>query len=375
MDGPRPLGLYFHIPFCRSKCVYCDFYSLPRAEGLMDAYCDVLCAQLRAASETLLPYEADTIYFGGGTPSLLGAARLCRLLDAARQSCAVSSNAEITFEANPESARDLRALRALRAAGFNRVSLGVQSLDDGMLRALGRVHTAAEAVQAVDALRRSGFDNLSLDLMYGLPGQTIDHWTDTLRSAADLAPEHLSCYGLKVEPGTPLARRTGGPPLPGDDEQADMYLAASDALRTRGYEHYEISNFARPGFASRHNMKYWTLGEYLGFGPGAASDFGGRRTACARDLTAFLRGDAPLAEDRPISPRERLSERVMLSLRTSRGIAASDFPLPFDRAEAFLRRCEAEGLAALGDGHWHLTPRGYLVSNAVILGVQEALGL
>ena len=375
MDTPRPLGLYIHIPFCRSKCAYCDFYSLAQSGEHMDAYVSALGASMRAAAPSAAGYTADTVYFGGGTPSLLGAPRLAALLQTAAECFSLAPDAEITFEANPESARDEAALRTLRGAGFNRVSLGMQSADDGELRAIGRVHTARGTEEAVDAARRAGFDNLSLDLIYGLPGQTRARWRNSLAAALALAPEHLSCYALKVEPGTPLYARKDALALPDDDTQADMYLYAAEALAASGYEHYEISNFARPGRASRHNLKYWTLSEYLGFGPGAHSDFGGRRFAVARGLGAFLAGNAVYSEDAAISPRERAAERVMLELRTARGLAAEELGLPFGGAEAVLRECAAHGLAEQNAARWRLTVRGFLVSNAIILRVQEALGL
>ena len=365
------LGLYIHIPFCKAKCAYCDFYSLARSEGRMDAYRAALAAFLRAAAPEAQGHCVDTVYFGGGTPSFFGAARLAALLEAVFDVFTVSSDAEITFEANPESARDVSVLRTLRGAGFIRVSLGMQSADERELRAIGRVHTARDTAETVAAARKAGFDNLSLDLIYGLPAQTRERWRGNLAAAVALAPEHLSCYALKVEPGTPLYARRGSAALPDDDAQADMYLDAVDFLAANGYAQYEISNFAKPGRESRHNLKYWTLGEYLGFGPGAHSDFGGRRFAIARDLGAFLAGDIAYNEDAAVPPRERAAERVMLGLRLTRGLAADELA----GAEAVLRECAAHGLAEQADGRWRLTARGFLVSNAIILRVQEALGL
>ena len=362
----KPLGLYIHVPFCKQKCVYCDFYSLPRREDQMDAYVSALRAQLAEADFS--GYEADTVYFGGGTPSYLGPRRLTALLEAASAACSIAPGAEITLEANPDSAGDPDALSALRQAGFNRVSLGMQSADDGELRAIGRVHTMAQVRASADAVRRAGFDNLSLDLIYGLPGQSLPRWRENLSAAAALCPEHLSCYGLKAEPGTPLYARRDT--LPGDGAQADMYLETVDFLESRGYRQYEISNFAKPGRESRHNLKYWTLGEYAGFGPGAHSDFRGRRYAWARDLEAYLRGKPPLSEDQAMSPRDREAEWLMLSLRLVRGLdmAAWEerFRRPFAPFLPFLNRCEAAGYAAREEGSWRLTPRGFLVSNQII---------
>lgn len=365
------LGLYIHIPFCKAKCAYCDFYSLERSEDRMDAYAAALEASLRAAAPKAAGYAIDTVYFGGGTPSFFGAPRLAAILEAVFDSYDIAPGAEITTEANPESAHDADALRTLRGAGFNRISLGMQSADDVELRAVGRIHTADDTAAAVDAARRAGFDNLSLDLIYGLPGQTRERWRNNLAAAVSLAPEHLSCYGLKVEPGTPLYARRGSVPLPDDDAQADMYLDTVAYLAKHGYVQYEISNFARPGRESRHNLKYWTLNEYLGFGPGAHSDFGGRRFAVARNLDAFLRGEIAYSEDAPITPRERAAERVMLGLRLTRGLHAAELA----GAEAVLTECADHGLAEQVGGNWRLTPRGFLVSNAVILRVQEALRL
>jgi len=337
----------------------------------MDAYCAALAASLRAAAPQAADHAVDTVYFGGGTPSLLGAARLAALLETVTDGYAVAPGAEITFEANPESAGGVSALRTLRGAGFNRISLGMQSADDAELRAVGRVHSARDTEEAVAAARAAGFNNLSLDLIFGLPAQTRARWRANLAAALALAPEHLSCYALKVEPGTPLYARRDEAALPDDDAQADMYLDAAELLPARGYAQYEISNFARPGRESRHNLKYWTLGEYLGFGPGAHSDFGGRRFAAARELDAFLAGRTVYSEDAAIPPRERAAERVMLGLRTARGLPAEALA----GAETVLRDCAAHGLAEQSGGFWHLTAQGFLVSNAVILRVQEAMGL
>lgn len=403
------LGIYIHIPFCKSKCAYCDFYSLPdtnRREKQMDAYAEALCVHIsRTAFQSA--YSVDTVYFGGGTPSLMGKQRLLRIWNAVKNRCSVSPDAEITLEANPDSVGDW--LGSLREAGFNRISLGMQSADDGELREIGRVHTFAQVREAVRAIRRAGFENLSLDLIYGLPGQTMRSWRDSLHAALDLQPEHLSCYGLKVEAGTPLYARvyggntysgayggaarpcdgggniSGGAArldqitLPDDGQQADSYLFAAGKLARHGYRQYEISNFARPGMESRHNLKYWTLGEYIGFGPGAHSDFGGARYAYARDLAAYLRGvqaGRPACTERtPITPEERAREWIMLGLRTVQGLDTAQgrrrFGLDFSACETFLRQCEQAGYVRREAGRIFLTPRGFLVSNQIIGAVLE----
>ena len=378
----KPLGLYIHIPFCKSKCVYCDFYSLPNAEREMNRYTSAVCRHLTETAPQAAAHLADTVYFGGGTPSYLGPRRLQKILKTVRKHYRIAPDAEVTLEANPDSIGDWRKLRALRKAGVNRISLGVQSADDKELQALGRPHTYAQAVDAVGAVRRAGIRNLSLDLIYGLPGQTLALWQRTLNRAAALEPEHLSCYGLKVEEGTPLWDRREGLDLPGDDAQADMYLWTVERLAALGYAQYEISNFAKPGFASRHNMKYWTLGEYAGFGPGAHSDLGDVRYAYVRDLDAYCRGiksgGSILAESERIPPSERDLEYLMLGLRTTQGIAQREFEnrfrLSFAPIEEELKKFLSSGHAVQSGGRWHLTPEGFLVSNQIIGRVLDALG-
>ena len=378
----KPLGIYVHVPFCKSKCVYCDFYSLPHAEERMDAYVKAVTAHLLETAPRAERHRVDTIYFGGGTPSYLGAKRLREILSVILKKYDVDKHAEITLEANPDSAQDWRELRTLRKAGFNRVSLGMQSADDGELAEIGRVHTAAQVRTAVDAVRKAKIDNLSLDLIYGLPHQTMERWQANLEAAVALAPQHLSCYGLKVEEGTPLHAQRDSAGLPGDDAQADMYLSTVETLRHYGFFQYEISNFARPGFESRHNLKYWTLQEYAGFGPGAHSDFGGVRYAYERDLDTYIRGvlegTPMLSENERIPPLDRDTEYLMLGLRTVRGIAPKTFEnryrRRFDCLLPFLEECRKAGYAVREeDGSWHLTPGGFLVSNQIIGGVLDAL--
>ncbi len=377
----KPLGLYIHIPFCKSKCIYCDFYSLAGNESRMDDYTAALCAHLTETAPFAAAHTVDSVYFGGGTPSYLGEKRLVQILKTVRKRYHLSRDAEITLEANPDSAGDWKALRALRRAGVNRLSLGMQSACDEELRAIGRVHTAAQLRTAVEAARKAKIGNLSLDLIYGLPGQDMARWQANLTAAVDLAPEHLSCYGLKVEEGTPLYARRADADLPGDDLQADMYLWTVDYLTRHGYRQYEISNFARTGRESRHNLKYWTLGEYAGFGPGAHSDFGGVRYAYEKDLEGYIRGvrehTAMLSESERIPDMDRDTEWIMLGLRTVRGLDPQDYERRFRRRFTcflpFLRECEQASYAVENDGRWHLTPRGFLVSNQIIGGMLDAM--
>lgn len=370
-----PLGIYVHVPFCRSKCQYCDFYSLAcKDDSLMDSYLDAICAHIKEAGALAPGYKVDSVYFGGGTPSFFGADALAIILTTIRRNFDVTTDAEITFEANPDSISD-RLLRRMYAEGFNRVSLGVQCDDDAILKKLGRPHTYAQAVTAYQRIRKAGFRNVSLDLMYGLPGQTLQAWQNTLENVLKLKPEHMSCYGLKVEEGTPLYEIKDYANLPSDDQQADMYLAATEILRSQGFRQYEISNFSRKGLYSRHNMKYWTGGEYLGFGPSASSDFAGKRYTLVRDLQGYIqgiKGGGNVMEDiQEIPLRERAGEYLMLRLRTSAGIRAEEyermFLLPFAPLEEVLYKYRAYYKAERADnGRWTLTPKGYLVSNDII---------
>ena len=368
MKTVRPLGLYIHIPFCKAKCVYCDFYSLPHGEDRMDAYTDALCAHLTEAAPLAASHTVDTVYFGGGTPSYLGEKRLCKILKVIEKRYQVARDAEITLEANPDSAGDWKALRALRRCGFNRISLGMQSACDEELRTIGRVHTMEQVQQAAEAARKAKIQNLSLDLIYGLPHQTQERWMENLAAAVALNPEHLSCYGLKVEEGTPLFAIKDTAGLPGDEEQADMYLQTVEFLKQYGYEQYEISNFAKPGRESRHNLKYWKLQEYAGFGPGAHSDFGGVRYAYEKDLDAYIAaahgGQFRFSENTVIPPRDRDVEWVMLGARLISGLDPKDYEAQFRRRFdpiflPFLQKCVAAGYAVSENGVWHLTPRAF----------------
>ena len=374
-SGRETLGIYIHIPFCRSKCDYCDFYSLAGREDWMDAYQKALLAHIAETAPLAQGIPVDTIYFGGGTPSFYGDKRLRELLAAIRKQFQVAENAEITLEANPDSV-DLKSLRRLRKAGFNRISMGMQSACPEELAAIHRPHTAKQVDEAVAAAKKARFKNLSLDLIYGLPGQTMDSWKATVEHALSLIPQHLSCYGLKVEEGTPLAARVAeGEQLPDDDTQADLYLWTVGRLQRAGLPQYEISNFAKPGFESRHNLRYWLTKPYIGFGPGAHSDFGGRRYSFVRNLDGYidgvLRGGAIIDSEELIPQRERGGEYLMLRLRTARGIEEWEYRgnyfMDFAALERRLEEFQTQGWAKkTEEGRWRLTPRGFLVSNQLI---------
>ena len=381
-----PLGIYIHVPFCRSKCQYCDFYSVTTKEDRwLDGYQNAICTHIREAGPLAPDYVVDTIYFGGGTPSFFGADGMAAILNTIRKAFRVSNTAEITFEANPDSVSD-RLLRRLRSEGFNRVSLGIQCDNDEILKKLGRPHTYQQAVAAVERIRKFRFKNLSVDLMYGLPGQSLPDWERTLTNVLKLQPEHISCYGLKVEEGTPLYEYQEYCNLADDDTQADMYLSAIEILRQHGYRQYEISNFCRKGNVSRHNLKYWNGEPYLGFGPNASSDFGGSRFTIVRDLKGYIdgirHGGQVLQDVQQIASRERAGEYLMMRLRTVSGIDPKEyerrFLLPFAPLEEKMMVFKEQALAIKTyDGRWHLTPKGFLVSNSIIsdlLLIQDKTG-
>lgn len=377
----KRLGIYVHIPFCRSKCQYCDFYSLggSRDKYLMDNFLQALAVHIKETGARCPDYVVDTVYFGGGTPSFFGADGLRRIFSEIQNRFRVARDAEVCYEANPDSITS-QQLKRLHSEGFNRISIGVQSDDDEMLKKLGRPHNYEQAVTAVERARAAGFDNLSIDLMYGLPSQTLEQWQKTLAHVLELKPEHISCYGLKVEEGTPLWEYRDCANLPDDDAQADMYLYTVQALEAAGYGQYEISNFARPGRMSRHNLKYWLGEEYIGFGPAAASDFGGMRYTNRADIHAYidgiLGGGSVLSEWEEVPTRERAGEYVMLRLRTALGIGEEEyekhFLMPFKPLEKVLLPLAEQGLCRREAERWVLTPKGYLLSNQIISSLQLA---
>lgn len=380
-NSGKPLGIYVHIPFCKSKCEYCDFYSLggSRDRRTTDQYLQALADHIRETGRLAPDYTVDTVYFGGGTPSFFGAENLEKILDELQKRFHFGADPEITLEANPDSVTP-QGLKRLVRAGFNRISIGVQSDLDEQLKALGRPHNYKQAQQAVSLARRAGFDNLSVDLMFGLPNQSREQWMETLRHVIDLKADHISCYGLKVEEGTKLWTYKDCANLPDDDAQADMYFYAVQTLEEFGYHQYEISNFAKDGFICRHNMKYWTGDEYLGFGPCAASDFAGKRFTIQADLQKYLDGvktkGVILSECDTIPLRERAGEYLMLRLRTVDGIEEGEytksFLLPFEPLQKVLEKLAKNDLCVQNGSRWRLTPKGFMLSNQVILTLLEA---
>ena len=369
----KKLGIYIHIPFCASKCGYCDFYSLAGCDKFMPKFHSALTEHIREASEQMQDYFIDTVYFGGGTPSYYGARRICEIFNELKCSAMVYKTAEVTMECNPDSIKR-RDMGVLLEAGVNRLSIGAQSANDDILKLIGRRHNWMQVETAVANARKAGFKNISLDLIYGLPSQTKDDWADTLNKAIALKPEHISCYGLKLEEGTPLYSYKDSPFLPDDDEQADMYLYTAETLERYGYRQYEISNFAQPGFESKHNLKYWLLKDYMGFGPGAHSCVNNVRYSYVKDVQRYIRGiqseDTIIDEYEKIGILERATEYIMLGMRTVRGISEKEYHnlyrSDFKPIEELLKEYEFKGWAVSENGRWHFTPSGFLLSNLLI---------
>lgn len=363
-------GIYLHVPFCVSKCPYCDFYSLAGADdALKDAYTDALIREMRAFIVAHPDVTADTLYFGGGTPSLLGGVRLARLVTAARSVFAMPDTAEITLEANPAD-RLREVFAAFGDAGGNRLSLGMQSASPAVLQALGRRHTPADVARTVADARATGLENISLDMMLAVPRQTAADIRADAAVCASLGASHVSAYLLKIEEGTPYFAQRQTLVLPDEDDAAEMYLCAVEALETEGYRQYEISNFAKDGRYSRHNLKYWNSEPYVGFGPAAHSFFDGKRWYYPRDIQAFIQGNSPVAdEDTDISAGGE-TEYAMLRLRLREGLRADAFATRFGKPlpRGWLQAAERlpRNLVTVGDAGIALTAEGFLVSNALL---------
>lgn len=360
-------GIYIHVPFCVRKCPYCDFFSVAYTEGLADAY---TAAILRAiATQPYGTLRAGTLYLGGGTPILLGAERLGRILAACREAFGLGEGSEITLEANPAATMG-DTLEALREAGFNRISFGVQSLEDGELTALGRLHSAAEARQAILDAAAAGFRDISADLMLGIPGQTGESLAATLGGLCALPVNHISAYLLKIEEGTPFWAQKSALSLPGEDAAADRYLECVEGLEARGFAQYEISNFAREGRVARHNLNYWQCGEYLGIGPAAHSHLRGGRFYFPRDLAGFLAAEAPFALTVADGDGGGEEERLLLGLRLTGGIDGAPYPALLQKAAELA----GHGLVRVAGSNVALTVEGFLLSNAVIGALLGVLG-
>lgn len=369
-------GLYIHIPFCRQKCFYCDFPSYAGMEALQEPYLAALEREIAGRGGILTPGDViDTVYLGGGTPTVLPGEAIEGILAAIRRHFALAAAAEVTIEANPGTVGEEKLAR-LCGAGVNRISFGVQGFQDALLRKAGRLHTAAQAVQAVRLADAAGFKNISVDLMYGLPGQAPADLRESLAEACRLGVQHISVYGLKVEEGTPFAekQRQGTLCLPSDKEEAAMYEYIADTLPERGYERYEISNYALPGFRSRHNLKYWQNKPYIGLGAAAHSYYQRRRLANVEDPAEYIaringgRDAAHLTEF--LDDKALIEEFCFLALRTKEGIDAQAFENLF-ACNIFqvygdiINKLSAKGLLDAGETHVCLTRLGMKYGNQV----------
>ena len=389
---PQPIGLYVHIPFCETKCPYCDFNTYAGIEPLIPEYVEALRRETGAWGRILGHPQVATVFFGGGTPSYLSSEHIASLMDSVREAFDVRGVTEVTLEANPGDLTPQKVADYL-GAGIDRLSIGVQSLDDKLLTILGRRHSADEAIRAYHTATQAGFDNVSIDLMYGIPQQGLDDWERTLSLATELAPKHVSMYCLTLEPGTPMEQsmRSGQMPEPDPDLAADMYVAAEEAMAARGYRHYEISNWALPGKESRHNLTYWRNQHYLGVGPGAHSYLAGHRfhnIRSPREYTRRLQTDGPetfptggldvesiqqvpaVEGAETIDRRLEMAETMMLGLRLDTGIVVEEFVgrfgvPPVDPYRDTLTELESAGLLEASDGSIRLTSRGCLLGNEV----------
>jgi putative oxygen-independent coproporphyrinogen III oxidase len=370
MRASDAAGLYVHIPFCLTRCGYCDFNTYAGLEELQSPYMEALLREARLAAGEWANVAFRSIFVGGGTPTTLPASTLTDLLGSLRELFSIETDAEITIEANPDTV-DESYLRRVLAGGVTRLSMGVQSFDPAVLRSLDRVHSAESARAAFGAAGAAGFTNVNLDLIYGAEGETLDSWTRTLAEAIALGPEHLSCYSLTVEPNTLLGRKVaaGITPAPDGDLQADMYDVACGLLSEAGFAHYEVSNWARPGFESVHNKGYWEGWPYLGLGAGAHSYWDGRRWWNVRPPSEYISmasgGRLPVGGEERLSEEDRRLEVLLLGLRTSAGIDGD--PLVGERMAPYV----AEGLAVRRNGRIALTDRGMLLANEMALALAD----
>mgnify|MGYP000870751049 FL=1 len=366
-----PIGLYVHVPFCRSKCAYCDFASQAGREADIPRYVEAMIREIaRRGEETGHPC-ADTVFLGGGTPSLLDESQAARILAALHEAFPIQPDAEITCEGNPGTLT-VSFVQALRQAGVNRLSLGAQARQPHLLQRLGRIHDWHDVIASVEIAHGVGLENINLDLMFGLPCQTVSDLQETLQAAIALAPTHLSCYGLIVEEGTPLCRdiAAGKLVLPDEEVEREMYELVRQMLAEHGFQQYEISNFARAGHECRHNIGCWTRQPYLGFGCAAHSFFGECRTINPPTLDAYLAGEEPKTE--PISKDEARFESMMLGLRMTGGVRDADFTRMHGLSirEAFAERLEKPIAAGLLEWHNHairLTRLGMDLQNSVLV--------
>ena len=366
----NPIGLYVHIPFCIRKCNYCDFCSFPvNSISYREEYIDALCREIESYAERKI--HVDSIFFGGGTPTVLNGEEMEKIFSAIRSSFVISPEAEITAEANPGTV-DEQKLKKLVLLGVNRLSIGLQSIHENELKILGRIHSYDDFLKTYSLARRCGIANINIDLMYGIPEQTKESFAITLDKILSIDPEHISLYGLILEEGTPLYENKSKLTFPDEDMECDMYYYATRFLRDNGYSHYEISNYAKDGKECRHNLKYWRCEEYIGVGLSAYSYFDGYRFGNTHCYDAYLQGDYTEYANREAISNDSLAyEFVMLGLRTSYGISLEEYKQSFgndfvvgreDKINTFINN----GYAEISEGRFHLTEKGFYVSNTIL---------
>lgn len=366
-----PLELYIHIPFCVQKCQYCDFLSGPSDQETKARYIEALLAEIQAAQE-VETYEIVSVFIGGGTPSVLEAEAIASIMGAIQKKFYFSPEAEITIEANPGTV-DLEKLKAYRRAGINRLSLGLQSTDPAELKMLGRIHTYEEFILSYQWAREAGFHNINIDMMFAIPGQTGESWRSHLRQVAELKPEHISAYSLIIEEGTPFAERELD--LPDEDTEYQMYEDTATLLKEYGYHQYEISNYAKEGYACRHNIGYWRRTEYLGLGLGASSLYEGRRFSNTRDMKEYLEFSGNEERTRKditeLSRNDQIEEFMYLGLRMTEGISEIDFEQNFGQKleniyGSVLKKYRETGFLEKVGTNWRFTRKGIHVSNHIL---------
>ncbi len=372
----KKLGLYIHIPFCEHKCDYCDFYSVTDFVDYV-RFTDSILLQMEDYSKLTADYEVDSIYIGGGTPTVLPVKRMLEIIDGIYRNFNVVPEAEFTIEANPATV-NRKMLKKYHKAGINRISFGLQSAVDTELETLTRIHDFDDFRASVQMAKDAGFDNISVDLMFGIPGQTKESLGYSLEQVCDLNPKHISLYGLKFEDGTPFAARKNTFELPDEDTEYEMYKFAADYLAFRGYWQYEISNFATDGYKCRHNIKYWNCDEYLGIGPAAHSYFDNKRFAYKRSVDMFMdaleyveAGIDIYEENREIDENEKINEYIMLRLRLTQGLNVNEFKYRFNKdfGEMFEKQLKLyvdNGFMQFENGHYSFTTKGMYVSNYIL---------
>lgn len=368
------IGIYVHVPFCVQKCKYCDFCSFDKStQDVRADYVSALCSELEREAACVRERTVDTVFFGGGTPSLLSICELDKMLSVLHKNYNVQKNAEITLEMNPATANKEK-MKSMHQMGINRVSIGMQSSDDKELELLGRIHTYSDFLRTFDDARAAGFDSINADVMYGIPSQTLSSLEKTLSSLTSLSLDHVSAYSLKIEEGTPFYSMRSELSLPCEDEEYGMYLLCTQMLSDAGYSHYEISNYAKKGKQSRHNLKYWRAEEYLGFGVSAYSYLDSKRYGNSRDISDYIKngGRCTHTDVDELDTNDKMSEYIMLAFRLREGVSEAEFYSRFgvsfsEKYESQLNKFLNSEYMKHEDGRYFLTDKGMYVSNSILV--------